>query len=267
MIRPIFLVGLLLGAACFASAQDTNGGDNFSPEFKTAYEQAVQAFNRQDFDGALKQLDAADKIRAGVPAIENLRGAVYVRQKKFEDAQKIFDAIYQKDKENVMALFNLGETYFLQKNYGEAVKYFQSFTEKSKSQVPLAQYKVFLCDLLTPGKEGEAKKIMDQLAPSVTEPLYYYVNAAYQFRQNEPAKGRGYVASAFRIYPAQTNAAYLDPLFELGYIKPEELRVSTSAPRPEAVPAQEKTAPAAPEISGLDNLLPSLDGKDQDKKK
>jgi tetratricopeptide (TPR) repeat protein len=283
MVKRIFLIGLLALGACFnsAPAQDANSGNGekpkqeFSPEYQQAYEKAIQAFNKNDFDDALKQLEEADKAQAGVAATLNLRGAVYVRQKKYDEAQKVFADLYKKDPENVMAVFNLGETYFLQKNYAEAVKYFQDFTEKSKTQNSLGTYKVFLCNLLT-GKEGEAKQALDATQANPTDPLYYYLNVAYLFKQGKENEARGYLASAFQIYPGQANAAFIDSLIELGYVKPEDLKASgggqapvgqTPSSSPSSAPAESApTNATTPDFSGLENLLPSLDA-DKNKKK
>jgi tetratricopeptide (TPR) repeat protein len=269
-------MGLLAGAVCLGVARGQEGnGDKakqeFSPEYQQAYEKAIQLFNQNDFDGTLKQLDEADKLQAGVVATQNLRGAVYVRQKKYDEAQKIFADLYQKDPQNVMALFNLGETYFLQKNYSEATKHFQAFTEKSKTQNSLGVYKVFLCNLQT-GNEATAKKTLDETQATISDPLYYYLNAAYLFKQGKLEDARGYLASAFQIYPGQANAAFIDSLIELGYVKPDDIKASggNTAPvvqggghAPAPVPAPAPTS-TTPDISGLENLLPNLDS---DKKK
>jgi tetratricopeptide (TPR) repeat protein len=265
MVSRIILTGLLAFGGCFssASAQEVGGekaGLEFAPGYKQAYEGAIQSFSRNDFDGALRQLEEADRVQAGAAAALNLRGAVYVRQKKYAEAQKVFADLHRKDPENVMAVFNLGETYFLQKNYAEAIRYFKDFTEKSKTQNSLGIYKVFLCNLMT-GREGEAKRVLEATQASPADPLYYYLNAAYLFKHGKENEARGYLASTFQIYPGQANAAFIDSLIELGYVKPEDLKTSgTPVVRPP------NSASPAPNISGLENLLPSLDaGKDQKK--
>ena len=268
MIRRILLAGLiLLGAAYFTAlqAQDANGGKELqlSPEYQQAYGKAIQSFNQNQFEEALAALDAADKIQPDVAATLNLRGAVYVRLKKYEEAQKIFADLYQKDPTNVMAVFNLGETYFLQKNYAQGLDYFQTFTEKSRTENSLGKYKVFLCQMLL-GKE----KTLADATPSLDDPLYYYINSAWKFKQGELEEARGFLASAFQIYPGNANAAYIDSLIELGYVKQEDLKTSASVVEVpvQSSPLKAPDAPtsATPDISGLENLLPSLDtGKDK----
>jgi hypothetical protein len=126
--------------------------------------------------------------------------------------------------------------------------------------------------LLT-GREAEAKKLLSGTPAMPTDPLYYYLHAAWQFKHNQADDARGYLAPAFQIDPGSANMAFVDSLIELGYVNPEELRAAghSSAPAAANAPSSatpQSAAPAAaiPDISGLEDLLPSLDA-DKDKKK
>ncbi|MDR1304923.1 MAG: hypothetical protein LBK76_06830 [Verrucomicrobiales bacterium] len=275
LLLMLGLVGLgICGAAprapgVAAGQTESGGGDQleFSPEFRQTYERAVQAFNKNDFDETLRQLDLADRFQPAVTTAQNLRGAVYVRQKQYAAAQQVFAELCRRDAGNVMAVFNLGETYFLQKNYSAAARYFQDFVARSKTQQSLGVYKVFLCDLMT-GREDAVRKILDDTKASPADPLYYYLNAAYRFKQGQPNEARGYLTSAFQIYPGQLNAAFVDSLIELGFVNASDLKTAQGAPapvrsdEPGTLPVIATPAPPAatvPDISGLEQLLPSLE--------
>ncbi|MDR1190589.1 MAG: tetratricopeptide repeat protein [Verrucomicrobiales bacterium] len=266
MVKRIFITMLLLAGVCLARVQAAD-----SDPYRQSYLAAEQAFVQNDFDTALRRLDAAEQLQPGTAMVLNLRGAVYVRLKKYDEAQKVFANLHRQDPDNMMALFNLGETYFLQKDYAGALKYFQSFVEKNPAQKSLGVYKVFLCELMT-GRDPAAKSILAKTAATPDNPLYFYLNAAWQFKLGQPADARGYLQSAFQIYSGQVNAAYVDSLIELGYVKTGDLKTASGSAAPAVAnesSAPDQTAPdtATPDLSGLDRLLPSLDAPAKDKKK
>jgi hypothetical protein len=284
MIRLLLIAGcLLLSGVCFTWAQDAKDeavahqvNSAFSADYQKAYDQAFQDFNDNQYEEALKQLDVADKIQPDAIEALNLRGGVYVRMKKYEDAQKIFTKLYQKDPSNTMALFNLGETYFLQKNYSEALTYFRIFSDKSKIQNALGQYKVFLCNLLLE-KDEEVKKTLEETVGTISDPLYYYIHSAYEFKHNHADDGRGYMAAAFQIYSGEVNSAYVNSLIELGYVSPGDLQGNSGGALPvvqqtnnsESVAAGNTAPtpvkPVSPDLSTTNSALPSLDNKNSKK--
>ena len=51
------------------------------------YDTAFRAFDTADYDEALKALDAIDARQPGLAESLNLRGVIYMRQRKFEKAE------------------------------------------------------------------------------------------------------------------------------------------------------------------------------------
>lgn len=236
--------------------------ENPSPESQQLYASALNLMSQGDMEGSLKKIDALlAKEPNNVPAL-NLRGAVLVRNKNFDEAEKAFSRILEKDPKNTIAMFNLAEVSFLRKDYAKARGNFVRFTEQpGNEQNPLSRYKVFLCDLLEVDPPA-AVKTMESLEPTISNPFYYFARAAVEFKQHHNDKGREYVKSAFEIYPVSTNAAFADSLVALGWLKQEEVATvgaidaaSLNSLSKEFHP--EKPATSAPSI-GFENILPDF---------
>jgi tetratricopeptide (TPR) repeat protein len=256
---------VLFGWIAAGAAQEQASAPKVSEEYTKLYEQAVRQFQQNDMTGALTTLDAAEKAQANVAQGYNLRGAILVKIKDFPEATKAFQKALELNPDLTMSIFNLGETEFLAGNYAQAKTRFQSFLQKSGSN-DLAEYKVFLCNLLG-GNEAEAKKQMEKYEPSPSTPISYFTRAAWAFKKDDKPTAVEYLQSAFAIYPAGQNMLFADPMIELGWITSGDV----PDPHAEAVAkAQEEEAgppPApAPRPAAVDDMLPSPN-KDKNKKK
>jgi tetratricopeptide (TPR) repeat protein len=255
----ILWVLLFVGVAGL-SAQDAAKAPEVSEQYRKLYEQAVQQFQRNDMKGALATLDKAEKAQADIPQGYNLRGAIQVKLKNFDEARKAFEKSIAINPKMTMSLFNLGETEFLAKNYTQAKARFKTFLDQAGPN-DLADYKVFLCNLLS-GNDAEAKKMMDSFAPSPNTPVSYFCKAAWDFKKGDKEGAVQYLQSAFSIYPSGQNMLFADSMIELGWIS------SGDVPQPDTPSNTDATAAeaAASKPAAVDGLLPSLD-KSKDKKK
>ncbi|NJK90675.1 MAG: tetratricopeptide repeat protein [Blastochloris sp.] len=257
-----------LGCVNGLSAQDAAKEPEYSEAFKEAYGAAINHFNQNQLDEALKKLEEAEKLQSGLSETLNLRGAILVRMKKLEEAAATFQKLVQQDPKNPIPVFNLGESFFLQKKYAESKKHFQAFLAMPDTSTnALGQYKVFLCDLML-GNKAEVDKTINSLRPSPVSPLYYFVNSAVNFKAGNTEEARGYVASAFNIYPGGMNSAFADSFIELGWLTQEEVgqvgvvdAAALKSLSQENAPSQATNAGGASGPLSLDALLPDLDGK------
>ncbi|MEM6822415.1 MAG: tetratricopeptide repeat protein, partial [Verrucomicrobiota bacterium] len=215
---PLFL-GLVL---MFSINHFVSGQSDDSPpsaEYQKLYRDALELFNKEQFDEALLKLEEASAIEPSRLATHNLKGAVYVKQKDYEKAATAFQSIIDQQPDNPIALFNYGEVLFLSGKYAQAKESFQKYraTEGNQSNA-LARFKVILCDLLG-GNEAEAKKTVAELSPTVSHPLEYFGKAALEFHAGNEKKARTFLQSAFNIYPGGMNLAFADSFVELGWLK------------------------------------------------
>lgn len=256
------LLALFVGVAGLNAQEAAGQGPEVSEQYRSLYEQAVIQFQKNDMKGALATLDKADKAQADIPQGYNLRGAIQVKLKNFNDARKAFEKAIAINPKMTMSLFNLGETEFLAKNYTQAKARFKTFLEQAGPN-DLADYKIFLCNLLS-GNDADAKRMMDSLSPSPSTPLAYFCKAAWDFKKGDKDGAVQYLQSAFSIYPSGQNMLFADSMIELGWIS------SGDVPQPQTPDNTGATAADSPtpKPAAVDGLLPSLDkSKDKDKKK
>jgi tetratricopeptide (TPR) repeat protein len=244
-----------------------------SEAFEKGWKEAVEAFNRNDFTTALSKLDEVDKAEPVVSQTLNLRGAVLVRMKKLEEAAVAFQKLADLDTKDPIAVFNLGEVYFLQAKYAESKKQFQKFlATPENTNNALGRYKVFLCDLMLENN-SEVQKTVDSLRPTISNPFYYFANAAVAYKKGDKDAGRGFVQSAFGIYAPGLSSAFADSFIALNWLTEEEVGQVGAVDANALKSLSQEFNPNAPQetksLSGtLDAMLPGLDGnKDKDKKK
>ena len=56
---------------------------------KTAFEQALQAYEQRDFDSAARLAEQADTAEPNQPQVLNLRGAILLEQQKYDRGRTV----------------------------------------------------------------------------------------------------------------------------------------------------------------------------------
>jgi tetratricopeptide (TPR) repeat protein len=229
----------------------------------------VNLFNEAKYDESLAKLSEAEVVDAAQVATNNLRGAVYVKQRKYAQAAEAFKAILASQPDNSIAWFNYGESQFLAKNYSQAKESFKRYleTEGNKTNA-LARFKIILCDILS-GNVSEARKAVENLRPTISHPLEYYGRAAIEFNAGRDAEAREYLKSAFDIYPGGMNLAFADSFKELGWLKPDEVAQIGAVNAAALQSLSTEFQPSSNEGSDaykekFESMLPSLGGGDDD---
>ena len=82
-----------------------------------ALERATSAFNKGRFEEAEKQVDAAERGGSKKSEIANLRGAIYTKEKRYDDAVEQFNQALALDAKYYPARLNLAEAKLLQGKY------------------------------------------------------------------------------------------------------------------------------------------------------
>ena len=160
---------------------------------KTAFEQALQAYEQRDFDSAARLAEQADTAEPNQPQVLNLRGAILLEQQKYDEAERFFKQALKADPKFREAQFNLADVPFRNKDYAEARDRFQALLKQTpggdKNQAAqLINFRIFLTYLLE-GKDSRAQKLMEQFQFSGETPALYYAEAAWEFKHDNARQG------------------------------------------------------------------------------
>ena len=203
------------GAAAVAAS--TNAPDAVSPELQKKMQDVMDAFARGNYDDALSKLADAQKMRPNEPELDNLQGAIYFKQEKWQQALDAFGKALAINPKYFPARFDSAEVLYLEKKYPDARAAF----EKLQSEDPrneLIQYKVYLTYLLE-GNLTEAKTLLDKFDFTGNTPAYYYAQAAWFYNQKNVPEAESYISSAIQIFPPQSNNLFAESLMDAGWLK------------------------------------------------
>lgn len=204
----------------------------------------------------VRNLEALDKLNeletavGPVHLIENLRGAVYTKMRDFSKARTHFQKAQElakgNDREAFHPKFNLAELDFVEaannaaklrevpprkgvdpaavtKQWAAGHDAFTKLLKDpglgEKDTGTLINFKIFICNLFLK-READAEVILttfDQFDSNA--PAYYYARAVQEFMKDDKDKAQGWMDSAKRIYPKETNEVYNDTLVELGWLE------------------------------------------------
>ncbi len=190
---------------------------------KTAFEQALQAYEQRDFDSAARLAEQADTAEPNQPQVLNLRGAILLEQQKYDAAERFFKQALKADPKFREAQFNLADVPFRNKDYAEARDRFQALLKQTPGEdknqaAQLINFRIFLTYLLE-GKDSRAQKLMEQFQFSGDTPALYYAEAAWEFKHDNADKANDWITSARKIYPSASNAQYAAGFYDLGWLK------------------------------------------------
>jgi len=235
---------------------------------KTAFEQALQAYEQRDFDSAARLAEQADTAEPNQPQVLNLRGAILLEQQKYDQAERFFKQALKADPKFSEAQFNLADVPFRNKDYAEARDRFQALLKQTpggdKNQAAqLINFRIFLTYLLE-GKDSRAQKLMEQFQFSGDTPALYYAQAAWEFKHDNADKANDWIASARKIYPSASNAQYAAGFYDLGWLK-NAMAVSSPSPTASvggAAVASTQTESSVPAIEP--SPIPGVEVKTED---
>ena len=124
-----------------------------------AFERAATAFNQGKFAEAEKQVDAAEKVDSKKPEIPNLRGAIFTKQKRYDEAAQQFNQALALDPKFYPAKLNLAEVDLLQGKYADATQLYQELKQLDPDS-ELLEFKLTLCALLAGDENRRPRWLM-----------------------------------------------------------------------------------------------------------
>ncbi len=200
--RTRLLYALLFG---WLLVQAVGGAE--SKALNSTLQRANDALLRGKLAEAEKLVDAASRIAPGKPEVANLRGALFSRQGKYQEAAQEFNRALELDANFQLAKFNLAELALLQGNFDDARNRFTEL-QKLDPGSELLQFKVVLCDVLQ-DREADAISGTEQINFPGHTPAYYFARAAILFRKNQIEEANQYLTNA-RKYYTQAQCSYFD---------------------------------------------------------
>ena len=197
---------------------------------EAAIERANRTLNQGKLNEAEKQVDAAQKLYPDKPEVWNLRGAIFLKQRRLDDAAEQFAKALQLDPKFYGAKFNLAQVFLLQNKFEDAQTRFQELqTVDPKSE--LLQFKVVLCTVLK-GQADRTSMLIDTMTFPGETPAYYYARAAALLKKGQQMGARQYLANARKYYPDLQCAFFDQELKQVGLLTPAAKLSPTPAAKP-----------------------------------
>ena len=217
----------------------TSGTASQKPELESAYDKAFRAFDSGKYDEVLATLDTIDALKPDLAESLNLRGVVYMRQGRYDEAEKILRKALSIEPKFWNASFNLAEIPFLKKDWTEARDRFEALTAGEHDELrpetsQLIDYKILLTFVLQ-GKENMVDWILNKFEFSKDSPALYYSNAGIAFQHGNQKQAKEWMSAADKHFPERLNKLYAESFYEIGWLQ---------RPAGEARPAIEITSPA-----------------------
>ena len=213
VFKILAFTGVILSAPAFSNE---NGTPNKDQTFDNTYKKAAQLFQKNQLSDALIEINKAAGLKPNQANVENLKGAIYVRIRNFQLAEKAFLAALQINPSLSMAKFNLGEVCMLQKKYPEAKKFFQEYLEQNPRH-QITKYKIYLCELFN-GYTTNAEKEIQTLGivENVEEPISQYCLIARYLLEAKLKEAFQKMKEAHEKYSEDMISQYEDSLQERG---------------------------------------------------
>lgn len=178
------------------------------------FAKAAYFMEQKRYEDALQQVNDAVQADPQNPAAYSLRGDINAAMRRWDWAESDYQTALLLDGTNDKLKFNLAEVEFVQQKYDAARAHFASL-EQDSFLGDLAQYHVFLCDLLG-GHQATAAKELDVFNEVGSNASYYFANAAWSLYHQKKDDAQDWLASASRIYSPTKYKLYADSLIRLG---------------------------------------------------
>ena len=191
-----------------------------------AFERAATAFNQGNFAEAEKYLAAAEKSEAKKPEIPNLLGAIFTKQKRYDEAAQQFNQALALDPKFYPAKLNLAEVNLLQGRYADAAKLYKELKQLDPGS-ELLEFKLALCAVLA-GEESRASTMVDLMKFPGKTPAYYYARAALALKRGQTEAAQKYLENVKKYYTEAECAYFAQSLKEVDF------SVTKPAPTPKA---------------------------------
>lgn len=215
--RLFCLIIAVVACSLFSARAAEEIAKDQSPAYISAIQNAMRSFSARDFKTVLTYVDQAETIHQKSALTLNIRAAVAIEEKRFEEGRELLLQALQLDPRFFPALFNLAEIPFMQGKYSEARLAYEKLTDDDAT-AELIRFRIYLTYLLEKNDE-RAKAILDALPLLNDTPIYFYAHAAWEFAHGNTKDAQSYLKSAEAVFPPSRLANFADVFYDLGWLK------------------------------------------------
>jgi tetratricopeptide (TPR) repeat protein len=200
--------------------------------YQEALIKAMRAFTERDFASARSIVEKADTDYKQTPMSLNILGAIAIEAKNFDEGRGFCEKALKLDPKFFPARFNLAEIPFIQGKYAEARAVLEEL-QKDEPKNDLLTFRIFLTYLLEDNDAQAAARL--RAIPLINDtPISFYANAAWDFAHGRADKGKEWMASALRSFPAVKQINFIEVFYDLGWLQretPPAAKPATPAPK------------------------------------
>lgn len=192
----------------------------YSKEYLRIVAEAIKSFKARDFRGAISFADKADALIPPTAYTLNVRGAVAIEQRKFDEGFDFCLRALKVEPGFFPARFNLCEIPFNKGEYKlarEGLTILYNETEKDDPTIELLVYRIFLTYLFE-DDAVHANEWKEKIPFPSQTPAYQYANAAWERKHGRIAKWHDWLRSAEFIWPEVKRVAFADVLIHVGWL-------------------------------------------------
>ena len=211
----------LLSTACILALAASGFGAEkpkvMPPAYIATLKGAMSSFAARDFKTAIALVDKAEGLYQPSAMTVNVRAAVAIEEKKFDEGREFCLKALQLDPKFFPALFNLAEIPFMQGKYAEARLAYEKLLDDEAS-ADLIKFRLYLTYLLE--KDDERAKVQLDKIPLLNDtPIYFFAFAAWEFAHGEEKKAQSYLNSAETVFPKTKLSNFADVFYDIGWLK------------------------------------------------
>ena len=211
-MRLLLQLLILSATIISAAAQNPAGVDPLEP--------ARREYQQGNLDAAHAALDKVAEDPTWTSKLQDLRGMIFLEQKKFDEALTAFKAAHETDRNLYLPHIHMGDTYLRQGKWAEAREVYQEVMKLSNVLMvhERLRYAVLLTYLGAKDDAG-AKEALERIVFPTETPAYYYAQAAWAFAHGSKRLGEKWLRTADEIFADKDTAWFARPLHELGWLK------------------------------------------------
>ena len=213
--RQLLSLACILGLA--ASGLGAEKPKDMPPDYLKTVQSAMRTFGARDFKTAIALVDKAEGMYQPSAMTVNIRAAVAIEEKKFDEGREFCLKALQLDPKFFPALFNLAEIPFMQGKYAEARLAYEKLLDEEAS-ADLIKFRLYLTYLLE--KDDDRARIQLDKIPLLNDtPIYFFAFAAWEFAHGDEKKAQSYLNSAETVFPKTKLSNFADVFYDIGWMK------------------------------------------------
>ena len=181
---------------------------------------ANREFQQGNFDAALTLLDEIERAGGHSARALDLRGSIFMEQRKLDEALAAFKAAHEADPALFAPRLHIGDALLRQQNWREARAAYELVMKETN--ILMSHEKLRYAVLMTylgEGDKARAQTALEQITFPTETPAYYYAHAAWAFANAQKREAEKWMRTAADIFDAKNTAWFARPLFELGWTK------------------------------------------------